>query len=236
VSSFEDTLLAGPVTGQPGPIRAKAIRGSTACWDTLTRAAELPTPAAEPTFMGMPDTLTPVYWTADMARRLPRDGNRYEVVYGELLVTPAPRLWHQQLVGRLHVALATYLEVHRAGVVLTAPADISWGTDVLVQPDVFVVPVEQARTLEWSAIRDLLLVAEVLSPSTPRHDRFSKRRRYQEARVPVYWIIDGEARQVEVWTPADVFPRIERERLIWQPGGGAETFTLSLEELFRPIA
>jgi hypothetical protein len=42
--------------------------------------------------MGMPDTLTSVYWTADMARRLPEDGNRYEVVYGELLVTPVPRL------------------------------------------------------------------------------------------------------------------------------------------------
>jgi Uma2 family endonuclease len=195
----------------------------------------LPTAAAEPTFMGMPDTLTPVYWTADMARRLPEDGNRYEVVYGELLVTPAPRLWHQQLVGRLHVALAKYLEIHRAGVVFTSPADISWGQDVMVQPDVFVVPLEQAKTLEWSAIRDLLLVAEVLSPSTPRHDRFTKRRRYQEARVPLYWIVDGEARQVEVWTPEDVFPRIERDRLIWRLEGAGARFTLSLQELFRAI-
>jgi Uma2 family endonuclease len=185
--------------------------------------------------MGMPDTLTPIYWTADMARRLPEDGNRYEVVYGELLVTPAPRLWHQQLVSRLHVALAKYLEMHRAGVVLTSPADISWGQDVLVQPDVFVVSVEQARTLDWSAIRDLLLVAEVLSPSTPRHDRFTKRRRYQEARVPLYWIVDGEARQVEIWTPEDVFPRIERDRLIWRPEGSGAPFTLSLQELFRAI-
>jgi Uma2 family endonuclease len=202
---------------------------------TVARAAELRTSTAEPTFMGMPDTLTPVYWTADMARRLPEDGNRYEVVYGELLVTPAPRLWHQQLVSRLHVALANYLEVHRAGVVLTSPADISWGTDMLVQPDVFVVPVEQARMLEWSAVRDLLLVAEVLSPSTPRHDRFTKRRRYQEARVPSYWIVDGEARQVEVWTPEDAFPRVEHDRLIWQPAGTVAPFTLSLQELFRVI-
>src|SRR6478672_4740855 len=123
-----------------------------------SRAAELPTTDAEPTLMGMPETLTPVYWTADMVRALPEDGNRYEVVYGELLVTPAPRLWHQQLLGRLHVALARYLEVHSAGVVLASPADISWGQDVLVQPDLFVAPIEQARTLEWSAIRDLLLV------------------------------------------------------------------------------
>src|SRR6185503_19182537 len=121
--------------------------------------------------MGMP---VPAYYTADLVRALPEDGNRYEVVYGELLVTPAPRLWHQQLVGRLHVALARYLEVHSAGVVLASPADISWGQDVLVQPDLFVAPIEQARTLEWSAIRDLLLVVEVLSPSNLRQDRFIK--------------------------------------------------------------
>ena len=84
---------------------------------------------------------------------------------------------------------------------------------MLVQPDVFVVPTEQARALDWSAVHDLLLVAEVLSPSTPRHDRFTKRRRYQEAGVPLYWIVDGDGRQVEVWTPGDAFPRIERDRL-----------------------
>ena len=147
-----------------------------------------------------------LYWTADMARRLPEDGNRYEVVYGELLVTPAPRLWHQRLVLRLASALEEYLARHpSAGVAFTSPADISWGSDVLVQPDVFVVPAEQARALDWSAVHDLLLVAEVLSPSTPRHDRFTKRRRYQEAGVPLYWIIDGDERQVEVWTPATRF-------------------------------
>ena len=185
--------------------------------------------------MGMPDILTPVYWTADMARRLPDDGNRYEVVYGELLVTPSPRLWHQQLVGRLYLALGKYLERHLAGVVLASPADISWGPDVLLQPDVFVVPTDQARLLEWTAIRDLLLVVEVLSPSNPKHDRFTKRRRYQEARVPLYWIVDGDARQVEVWTPDDLFPRLERDRLTWSPAGTEEPFELSLEELFRPI-
>src|SRR5438552_1526489 len=157
--------------------------------------------------MGM---AAPAYFTADMVRAMPDDGNRYEVVYGGLLVTPAPRLWHRRLVLRLASALEHYLSRHPgAGVAFTSPADISWGEDVLVQPDVFVVPVEQASVLEWSAIHDLLLVAEVLSPSTPRHDRFTKRRRYQEARVPLYWIVDGDARRVEVWSPGDAFPRIE---------------------------
>ena len=119
--------------------------------------------------------------------------------------------------------------------VLASPADISWGPDVLVQPDVFVVPTEQARTLDWTSIRDLLLVAEVLSPSNPRHDRFIKRRRYQEARVPLYWIVDGDGQQVEIWTPDDLFPRIERDRLTWQPESIAAPFTLPLDELFRAI-
>lgn len=185
--------------------------------------------------MGMPETVTPVYWTADMVRLLPEDGNRYEVVYGELLVTPSPRLWHQVLVGRVELALANYLQIHTVGMVLHSPADISWGPDVLVQPDVFVAPIAQVRTLEWTAVRDLLLVAEVLSPSNPKHDRFIKRRRYQEARVPLYWIVDGDERQVEVWTPDDRFPRIERQHLTWQARRDVEPFTLELEELFRPI-
>jgi Uma2 family endonuclease len=84
-------------------------------------------------------------------------------------------------------------------------------------------------------VRDLLLVAEVLSPSNPRYDRFIKRRRYQEAGVPLYWIVDGDERQVEVWTPTDLFPRIERDRLVWHPEGIGEPFTLLVEDLFRPI-
>jgi len=106
---------------------------------------------------------------------------------------------------------------------------------VLVSPDVFVVPLEQARTLDWSRMRDLMLVAEILSPSSARHDRFLKRRRYQEAAVPLYWIVDGDELWVEVWTPTDTLPRLERERLVWHPPAAEEPFSLPLAELFRPI-
>ena len=182
--------------------------------------------------MGM---AAPIYYTADMVRAMPDDGNRYEVVYGELLVTPAPRLWHQKLVVRLNRAVESYLERETVGVALAAPADISWGRDVLVQPDVFVAAAAEARTLVWSRVRTLLLVAEVLSPSTARGDRFLKRLRYREAGVPLYWVVDGDAHSVEVWTPADDFPRVEREALVWHPAGAREPFTLELEELFRPL-
>ncbi len=182
--------------------------------------------------MGM---AAPVYYTAEMVRALPDDGNRYEVVYGELLVTPAPRPWHQVLVHRLSVAIELYLRAETIGVVLSSPADISWGPDVLVQPDVFVVPPEEARTLTWSSMRTLLLVAEFLSPSSTRGDRFLKRVRYREAGVPLYWVVDGDERSVEIWTPSDDFPTIERERLAWHPLGAREPFSLILGELFRPV-
>jgi Uma2 family endonuclease len=178
----------------------------------------------------------PIYYTSDQVRAMPDDGNRYEVVYGELLVTPAPRAWHQRLVLRLAAALETYLAGHpAAGVAFTSPADISWGSDVLVQPDVFVVAQDEARTLTWSRMRTLLLVAEVLSPSTSKGDRFLKRLRYREVGVPLYWVVDGDERSVEVWTPSDEFPRFERERLIWHPPGAREPFTLTLDQLFRSV-
>lgn len=182
--------------------------------------------------MGM---AAPTYWTAEMVRQLPDDGNRYEVVYGELLVTPAPRLGHQLLVGRLAVAIANYLDREPVGIMLTSPADISWGRDVLVQPDVFVITREEAQSGEWARIRRLLLVVEVLSPSTARADRFTKRRRYQEAGVPLYWVVDGEEQQVEVWRPGADLPAIESERLVWRPAGAGGAFTVELGELFRPV-
>jgi Uma2 family endonuclease len=199
---------------------------------TVADGCHLPFPNRRDERMGM---TAPTYYTADMVRAMPEDDNRYEVVYGELLVTPAPRPWHQVLVNRLSLALGTYLINDPLGVVLTAPADISWGPDVLVQPDIFVVPLEEARTLSWNRMRTLLLVAEVLSPSTERNDRFLKRLRYREAGVPLYWLIDGDEQSVEIWTPSDDFPGIERERLVWQPRSTREPFTLELKDLFRPL-
>jgi Uma2 family endonuclease len=182
--------------------------------------------------MGM---AAPIYYTADMVRAMPDDGNRYEVVYGELLVTPAPRPWHQVLVHRLSVAIELYLRRQPVGTLLNSPADISWGRDVLVQPDLFVVSSDEARTLTWASMRTLLLVAEVLSPSSARGDRFLKRLRYREAGVPLYWVVDGDEQSVEVWTPSDDFPFLERERLVWQPKTATEPFELSLRELFQAL-
>ncbi len=83
--------------------------------------------------MAMPATAG--RWTAEMVRALPDDGKRYEVIAGELLVTPAPRPQHQEILCRLVDHLRPYLRVTGAPVhAFFSPADISWDEDTLVQP------------------------------------------------------------------------------------------------------
>ncbi len=182
--------------------------------------------------MGM---AAPIYYSAAAVRALPDDGNRYETVHGELLMAPAPRAWHQEVLPRLFTALRSYLGANPVGLALISPADISWGPDILVQPDLFVVAREEARTLDWARMRTLLLAVEVLSPTTARYDRFTKRRLYQEVGVATYGVVDPDARAVEVWTPDASVPVVVRDTLIWAPAGANAPFALSLEELFRPL-
>ena len=182
--------------------------------------------------MGM---ASPIYYTAEMVRALPEDGNKYEVVHGELLVTPSPRPWHEVVQMRFLGELYGYLKREPIGVLLGPKGDISWGDDVLVQPDIYVVKTEEVRTMTWDRMKSLLLVAEILSPSTTKYDRFTKRRLYQEVGVPLYWIVDADAKVVEVWTPDATFPAFERERLTWQPEGATTGFEIELEWLFRAV-
>lgn len=156
------------------------------------------------------------YFSAAMVRALPDDGSRYETVYGELLVTPAPRMSHQRVVQDLFLLLADYLRPSglRGGLFLS-PADISWSDDTLVQPDLFVAASDQVRG-EWAGIRTLHLAVEVLSPSSVRADRFTKRVLYQQQGVAACWVVDIEQALIEVWTPGALFPVTERERVRWR--------------------
>ncbi len=172
---------------------------------------------------------------------MPDDGQRYELVRGELLVTPAPAFLHQAILTRVFAALLLYLKEHELeGQLLTAPADITLRPDTLVQPDIFVADVAAGfRTGNWTDVTDLFLVAEILSPSTARADRTLKRTAYQEYGIPVYWIVDREQAQIEVWTPDAKAPVIERERLVWRHPALEDECVIDLDRLFdfgEPVA
>jgi Uma2 family endonuclease len=183
--------------------------------------------------MGMPDTLE--RWTAAQVRELPDDGNRYEVVDGELLVTPSPTYDHQDVVGELFAALWEFCQAARVGHAMVSPADIEFDPNTRVQPDVFVVPTAARRPKSWTDVRDLLLAAEVLSPSTARADRTVKRRRYQRAGVSEYWIVDVDGRLIERWRPGDQRPEVLTERLTWRPTGASQDFELDVAAFFARV-
>jgi Uma2 family endonuclease len=187
-----------------------------------------------PHIMGMPQPIGD--WTVAQVLALPDDGNRYEVVDGELLVTPAPSLLHQRAVRALNDRLGPFVRAHRLGEVILSPADIEFDGRTLLQPDLLVAPlVEGRRPRSWREIRTLLLAVEVLSPSTARADRQVKRRRYQRNGVPEYWIVDLDARLVERWRPADERPEILAERLEWRASPEAPPLEIDLAECFSEI-
>lgn len=171
-------------------------------------------------------------WTVERALALPDDGNRYEVLDGELFVTPAPTWGHQSAIERLFPALQRYTDESRIGWTKLSPADIIFSPRRLVQPDIFVVPWRDPRPAAWTDVKSLLLAVEVLSPSTARADRHRKRVIYQSEGVPEYWIVDGDARLIERWSPEDERPEILADRLEWQPRAELAPFVLDIPAYF----
>ena len=178
-------------------------------------------------------------WTAADVRALQeRAWPRYELIDGELLVTPAPLVAHQLVGGELFAALHQYCERIPVGVPFTSPADLELKPDSVTQPDVFVVPRDTeiaGERVEWPDVKSLLLAVEVLSPSSIRTDRVTKRDFYLSAGVAEYWVVDIDARFVEVWAPAAETPRVVRELLTWAPDG-AEPLEIDLPALFARVA
>lgn len=184
--------------------------------------------------MGMPQV--DHLWTPDKVRALPDDGRRYEVVAGELLVTPAPSFSHQEAVGRLLHTLADYVDRTHVGHAAISPADLTPEPGSLVQPDVFVVAlVAGRRPHDWSDVEHLILAVEIISPSTARADRTVKRRLYQRAGVPEYWIFDLEARLVERWRPGDDRPEVLTEVLRWHPDPASAPLEIDLPQFFATV-
>ena len=195
--------------------------------------AELPSGQHGAHLMAMPATTR---WTAEMVRALPDDGNRYEVIDGELFVTPSPTLRHQHAVTEMAYRLGAYLREHAVGCVLVSPADVTFPDGSLTQPDVFVAPlILGRRPSEWKEITNLALAIEVLSPSTARADRRVKLRLFQRHHVPEYWIVDVDARLVERWRPEDQRPEILAETLEWQPDPAHPSLVIDLAVYFGDV-
>ena len=190
--------------------------------------------------MAMP-AVRPHRWTRTEVDRLvderPGYTPRYELVDGELLVTPAPSRRHQRIILRLVLLLEPYLTTHKLGEIFLGPAELPLVTGERYEPDLFVVPlVDGKRAPTELSITTAVLITETLSAGSSRHDRITKRRAFQRNRVPEYWVIDGDAEVFEVWHPDDERPAIVDERLVWQPAGAPLPFELDVRGFFAAVA
>jgi Uma2 family endonuclease len=175
-------------------------------------------------------------WTVEMLDALPEDGQRYEIIDGELFVTPAPSDVHQLVAAAFHRRLHEYLRPSRVARAMISPADVRKGdrTRNRVQPDVFAVRlVEGGRPPYPYALSDVLLAIEVESPGTPLYDYHVKRELYLSNGVPEYWVVNTEARVVSRWRSGDERGDVLSRSIEWQPPGIASPLTIDLPDLFR---
>jgi Uma2 family endonuclease len=174
-------------------------------------------------------------WTLEELDSLPDDGNRYELVHGELFVTPPPSVSHETILARLTRILDPYVAANDLGYVFHPRAAIVAGDDTQVEPDLMVRQPPEDPGAGWASPPVPTLVAEVTSDSTRRRDRVHKRTFYTDLAIAEYWIVDGEERTVRIVVPGrpDV---VATESMSWHPAGAAAPLAIALERVFWPPA
>ncbi len=174
---------------------------------------------------------TTKHWTLEELHSLPDDGNKYEVVHGELFVTPAPGPLHESVLERLTHILDPYVTAHRLGRIYRARAVVRReGSEV--EPDLMVRQPPQNLRDSWEKWPTPILVVEVLSDSTRRRDREQKRHFYvRDLSIPEYWIVDAEERIITSVRTGEE-DRDFAETLTWAPAGASEPLAFAISDVF----
>ena len=141
-----------------------------------------------------------IYGVADLERERARDDRlRWELLDGELVMTPSPRYIHQDMVGRLYIVMMAAVQGSLA--VAMAPIDVHVSDQVVLQPDLVVARHDQVG--DNGVLGVPVLAAEVLSPSTRRHDLVTKLRILERAGCPHYWVLDPDEVSLRAWQLVD---------------------------------
>lgn len=169
-------------------------------------------------------------YTIDDLDRFPDNGNRYEVLDGTLLVTPAPSFGHQLVASRIQETLSAALQVPGHAYVV-GPGAIAVPPRTQLQPDILVLPARFGPRIEWAKVTEHWLAVEVLSQSSRVYDREVKRGAYFALGVRQLWLVDARDRSIEVWRSPRLH-RVEREIVRWRAPGVDRLLTLNLAEVF----
>ena len=130
---------------------------------------------------------------------LPDDGKRYQIIRGEVYMSPAPIPYHQRILFRLAQLMKNFVEEKGLGEVFLSPCDVIFSDENVVQPDIFFISKEQSHIIAQKNIQGAPdLAVEIVSPHSLKIDKLLKRNLYAKYGVQEYWIVDGEKREAEV--------------------------------------
>lgn len=153
-------------------------------------------------------------YTVDDLEHFPEDGNRYELLDGMLLVTPAPAASHQIVVSRLQGYLID--AVQRPGqAYVVGPGAVVRPPGTQLEPDILVYPTRFTPDTDWRKVTEHWLAVEVLSRSSRMYDREFKRDAYFALGVQQVWLVDRRDKSVEVCRARGV-SELERETIQWK--------------------
>ena len=129
-----------------------------------------------------------------------REGDRHELIGGELFVTPSPIPLHEIVSTNFMYALELVVRPRRLGWVFSAPTDVWFTPGDVVVPDVCFVRRDRLRIVGPKKIEGAPdLIAEILSPSTRRRDLNEKKALYAGFGVQEYWILDPRRRSAMIY-------------------------------------
>jgi Uma2 family endonuclease len=139
-------------------------------------------------------------WTFDeMVAELPESNLPVELWDGEIIMSPTPSFFHQEIVDRFHDCPKAHDRKSRLGKTAVAPLDMVLTNTRATRPDVVFISNERLGIIKERLMGAADLVAEIISPTSRRRDRIDKRDLYEQHGVKEYWLIDPEAATVEVW-------------------------------------
>ncbi len=190
----------------------------------------------------MPTTARDTRLTYDDFVRFPDDGLRHELIEGVHYVTPSPATRHQQLSGRLFLAIGSYLEAHpEAGHLFYAPFDVIFSRWDVVEPDLLFIAADQLEILTNVNVQGApALVIEILSPGTRQRDLGIKRALFERGGVREYWVVDPKIDDVSIYRRDADGRLVPAGSLTAEAGSLLQTpllpgFELPLAKLFAPL-
>ncbi len=172
----------------------------------------------------------------DLQRMREASNDRFELIEGELFVTPSPTPMHQDIAGSLYILFRNVVFDSGRGRVYFAPLDIRLAETTIVQPDLIIILRDRPILTPARVEGGPSLAVEIISPSTSEYDRVTKRNLYAQYGVPEYWLVDPEAETVTVFSdPRDGRYRAEQTTSDVAISATIPELSADLKALFAPV-